>query len=104
MPNLPIFNAQEPNTIPAKIYDKIWIEEIVIKAPDPNGDAVGEVKLHKYGVFEGVAELDPNDGRWITIPNLLSESDQDTDLANALSSLLVYIQKIGQSNNIIATQ
>ena len=40
MPNLPIFNASEPNTVPAKVYDKIWIEQIVIQAPDPNGDAV----------------------------------------------------------------
>lgn len=104
MPNLPIFSASEPNTIPAKVYDKIWIEEIVIKAPDPNGDAVGEVKLHKYGVFDGVAELDPHDGKWITIQNLLVESDNDQDLANALSYLLTYIQKLGQSNNIIATE
>lgn len=104
MPNLPIFSASEPNTIPAKVYDKVWIEEIVIKAPDPNGDAVGEVKLHKYGVFDGIAELDPQDGKWITIQNLLAESDNDQDLSNALTYLLTYIQKLGQSNNIIAVE
>ena len=104
MPNLPIFNASEPNTVPAKVYDKIWIEQIVIQAPDPNGDAVGEVKLHKYGVFDGVAELDPQDGKWIRIHHLLPESDNDQALSNALTYLLTYIQKLGQSNNIIAIE
>ena len=55
--SLPILNAVEPTVIPAKTYDRVWVEEIVIRAPDPNGDVVGEVKLHKYGMFDGVAEL-----------------------------------------------
>ena len=33
---LPILDAAEPTVIPAKTYDRVWIEEVIIKAPDPN--------------------------------------------------------------------
>lgn len=101
--SLPILNAADPTTIPAKTYDRVWIEEIVISAPDPNGDANGRIRLRKYGVFDGVAELDPNGGQWISVENMLSKSEQDNELQTAISSLLAYIGKIGTENNIIAT-
>lgn len=102
MADLPIFNAVDPTVIPAKTYDRIWIEEIVIRAPDPNGDAFGEVKLHKYGLFNGVAEFEPNGGQWIRVENMLSKADSDNDLQIAIGSLLAYVGKIGVENNIIS--
>lgn len=102
MSELPILNAADPITIPAKTYDRIWIEEIIISAPDPNGDADGRIRLRKYGVFDGVAELDPNGGQWISVENMLSKSVEDTDLQNAINSLITYIAKIGQDRSIIA--
>ena len=101
MPELPILNAADPTIIPAKTYDRVWIEEIVIRAPDPNGDANGEVKLHKYGIFDGVAELDPNGGRWIRVDNMLSKANDDSDLQTAITALLSYVAKLGIENNII---
>lgn len=103
MADLPILNAVDPTIIPAKTYDRIWVEEIVIRAPDPNGDAFGEVKLHKYGVFNGVAELDPTGGEWIRVDNMLSKADSDNDLQIAMTALLTYISKIGVQNNIISS-
>jgi len=102
MANLPILNAVEPTVIPAKTYDRVWVEEIVIRAPDPNGDAVGEVKLHKYGMFNGVAELEPGNGQWIRVDNMLARSVEDADLNTAMSALLVYVGKIGVENNIVS--
>lgn len=102
MPELPIFNATDPKIIPAKVYDKIWIEEIVIRAPDPNGDVYGEVKLSKYGIFEGVAELSPEGGQWVRVENMLSKADSDNDLQVAISALLAYVGKVGVENNIIS--
>lgn len=100
--SLLILNAVEPTVIPAKIYDRIWIEEIAIRAPDPNGDAIGEVKLRKYGVFDGVAELEPGNGQWIRVENMLAKSSEDNDLAIVMSALLTYIGKIGVENNVVA--
>lgn len=102
MSDLPVLNAVEPTVIPAKTYDRVWVEEIVIRAPDPNGDALGEVKLHKYGLFDGVAELEPGNGQWIRVDNMLSQASGDTDLQTAISALLAYVAKLGVQNNIVA--
>lgn len=99
--SLPILNAVDPTVIPAKTYDRIWVEEIVIRAPDPNGDVIGEVKLHKYGMFDGIAELEPGNGQWIRVDNMLAKSAEDIDLHTAITSLLAYVAKIGAENNII---
>jgi hypothetical protein len=100
--SLPILSAASPTTIPAKVYDRVWVEEIVIKGPDPNGEVTGEVKLHKYGMFDGLAELEPDGGQWIRIDKMLEESAKDTDLAAAMGSLIAYVNKLGQQNDIIS--
>ena len=101
--SLPILSAASPTTIPEKVYDRVWVEEIVIKGPDPNGEVIGEVKLHKYGMFDGLAELEPDGGQWIRIDNMLEESATDADLAAAMGSLIAYVNKLGQQNDIISS-
>lgn len=101
MADLPILNAAEPTEIPAKVYDRVWVSEVVIRAPDPNQDIIGEVKLHKYGMFDEKAELDPKGGSWIRVDNMLAKSDEDTDLQAAMASIMAYVGKIGVENNII---
>ena len=102
MANLPIFNAVDPVSVPAKIYNRVWIEEIVIRAPDPNGDVMGEVKLRKYGMVDGTAELEPGNGQWIRVDNMLAKSAEDSDLQTAMTALLAYVSKIGVENNVVA--
>ena len=99
---LPILNAKEPTVIPEKTYNRVWVEEVAIKAPDPNGEVIGEVKMHKYGMFDGVAELEPNGGEWIRIDNMLEKSTSDPELASAMSSLISYVMKLGKQKNIIS--
>ena len=113
MPNLPIFPANETSTIPAKVYDKIWVKEIVIKAPDPNGEVQGEVKLTKYGMFDsgevnesGVpikkAEMwEESKDIWLRVDNMLTTADTDADLDTALQALLGYVYKLGVMNGVI---
>lgn len=109
---LPILDAADPTVIPEKTYDRVWIEEIAIKAPDPNGEVVGEVKMHKYGMFPGtdaegnaveVAELDPQGGKWIRIDNMLETAAEDPDLQTAFGALIGYVAKLGAENNIITS-
>jgi hypothetical protein len=89
--------------VPEKIYDKLWVSEIVISSPDLNGDAVARVFLRKFGVFDGEAQFMPGDeGIRLTIDNLLSKSEQDSDLANIVQSLLLYIGKAGAEQGVIA--
>jgi hypothetical protein len=101
--SLPILSAASPTTIPAKVYDRVWVEEISIKGPDPNSEVSGEVKLHKYGMFDGVAELEPDGGQWIRMDKMLEESATDSDLAAAMGALIAYVNKLGQENDIISS-
>ena len=103
MANLPVLNAADPTTIPEKVYDRVWVEEVVIKAPDPNGEVIGEVKLHKYGMIDGVAELDPNGGKWIVVEDMLEKSNEDSDLQTAMGAIINYLAKLGVENNIVDT-
>ena len=101
MADLPTLNAVDPAVIPAKTYDRVWIEEIVIRAPDPNGDVTGEVKLHKYGMFDNVAELEPGNGQWVRVENMLEKSETDANLQAAMTGLIGYVMQLGAENNII---
>jgi hypothetical protein len=100
---LPVLVPATVSIVPEKIYDKLWVSEIVISSPDLNGDAVARVFLRKFGVFDGMAEFMPGDeGIRLTIDNLLSKSEQDSDLANIVQSLLLYIGKAGAEQGVIA--
>ena len=112
MADLPILNAADPSEIPAKVYDRVWVEEVIISAPDPNSDITGEVKLHKYGMFpsvdeEGneieVAELDPQGGHWIRVANMLEKADTDANLQAAMTGIIGYVAQLGMENNKIST-
>lgn len=101
MADLPILDAVNPEVIPAKTYDRVWIEEVVIRAPDPNGDILGEVKLRKYGMFDGVAEFEPGNGQWIRVENMLEKSETDATLQTAMTALIGYVMQVGVENNVI---
>ena len=101
--SLPILSAASPTTIPEKVYDRVWVEEIVIKGPDPNGEVIGEVKLHKYGMFDGKAELAPGNGKWIFVEEILKKSDEDSDLQAAMNALIAYVAKLGVENDVVST-
>ena len=114
IPQLPVFPASENTVIPEKVYDIIWIKEIIIVGPDPNGDVNGEVKMTKYGMFptgeqdeEGndvlSAEMwDSSNDIWLRIPNMLETSVTDSDLDMAMQALLGYAYKLGVMNGVIA--
>jgi hypothetical protein len=100
---LPDIEPIEPTVIPAKTYDKYWVEEVNISAPDVNGDAVARIRLKKFGVFDGVAEFMPGDNGFnMYINDILSKSAQDNDLANIVQSLLLYIKKAGIEQGLVA--
>lgn len=98
---VPILVAASPTTIPEKTFDKIWVEQIIVSAPDPNGDAFARVTVRKFGVFDGVAELSP-EMFFLDVPGVLSGAATDPDLDLALSSLMTYVKKVGVAQGVIA--
>jgi len=101
MADLPILDAVNPEVIPAKTYDRVWVEEVVIRAPDANKDITGDVKLRKYGMFEGVAEFAPGNGQWIRVSNMLEKAETNANLAAAMAGIMAYITELGVENEVI---
>lgn len=101
--SIPILTPAEPSVIPAKTYDKLWVQDVMISAPHPTGDATCSVRMIKFGVFDGIPELEPgSNGIWMNIEGILAKSAEDNDLANIIQSLLLYIQKVGVEKGLIA--
>ena len=101
MAELPILDAVNPEVIPAKTYDRVWIEEVVIRGPDPNLDISGEVKLRKYGMFDGVAEFEPGNGQRIRVNNMLEKSESSPSLQAAMAGIIAYVTELGVENQVI---
>lgn len=99
--DIPTLYASQPISISAT-YDKIWVEEIVISAPEVGGDATARVRLRHFRTTDTGAECSPDSGVMLRVDNLLSTATQDPDLAAAVQSLMAYVAKVGQENGVVA--
>lgn len=93
--------AASPVTVPAKTYDKVWIEEIVIAAPDPNGDASARVRMRLFTEVEGKKEL-LDKVHFVQADGLLSNAAADADLDAAVTHLMAYVGKVAVQEGIVA--
>ena len=98
---LPLLMAQNPLTVPATTYDRIWVELIEISAPSPSADANAYVRLRRFGVRDGAVVTDPESFR-LEVPSILASSDPD--LASVVTGIMNYIAKIGAVEGIIQAQ
>jgi hypothetical protein len=98
---VPLLMAQDPLTVPATVYDRIWVELIEISAPSPSADATAYVRLRRFGIRDGEVVTDPESFR-VEVPDILASSDPD--LAAAVSAIMTYIAKIGSERGIIKEQ
>lgn len=99
--SLPILYAETPLSVPAKTFDKVWIELIEISAPSPDQDAIARVRLRRFQTVDGASELEP-DSMKLEVTDILAKSQTDPDLAAAVSTLMAYIAKVGRENGVIA--
>lgn len=101
--SLPILSASNPTTVPSIVYDKWWITNISINAPSPNLDAHANVTLVKFATLEDGSSITSNEFATLEITNLLSNAQNDPELASVIGGLMSYINKIGQEKGIIST-
>lgn len=99
--NLPTLIAASPTEINA-VYDKYWVSEVIVSAPQIGGEATARVLLTKFRTVGQEVEPSPGQGTWITVNDLLSASEADADLAAAVGSLMAAIQKVGRERGEIA--
>jgi hypothetical protein len=97
----PLLMAQNPLTVPATTYDRIWVELVEISAPSPSADANAYVRLRRFGVRDGEVVTDPESFR-LEVPNILASTD--TDLAAVVTAIMNYIAKVGAAQGIIQAQ
>lgn len=93
--------AQNPTVINAT-FDKVWVEEIVISAPNLSGDATARVKLRKFRTTDNGAEFAPEAGHWIEVEEIMKKGEADADLALAIESLMTYVAKEAIQQGIVA--
>ena len=99
---VPTLMAANPTSINA-VYDKVWLEEVVVSAPTLGGDATARVRLRKFRTLEdGSGEFAPEGGEWLTVNSLLAGAETDPDLAAVVGSLMAYVAKVGIEQGVIA--
>ena len=92
--------SADPLLIPAKSYDAVWVEEIVISAPDPLAAVTARVRLRRFCRDDGA--LEPEQGKWLEVEDVLTGAEADPELGAVVSSLMAYVAKIGRENGVIA--
>jgi len=97
----PTLNAATPVTVPAKTFDKVWIEELVIRGYDPNGDVSADARLRYFGEFDGKREFAADIVR-LQATNLLANPENDPDLDAAVTSLMAYVAKLAVQQGVVA--
>lgn len=97
---VPTLLAASPLTV-SKTYDKVWVEEIVISAPDPNADAVARVRLRLFADAGGQRELSP-EPILLSVNGLLAQAAGDADLDAVVTALMAYVAKLAASRGIVA--
>lgn len=100
---LPLLMAAEPLSVPARTFDRIWVEAIEISAPTPSGDAVARVRLRRFAVDEQGGVHVEQESQKLEVEDILQKAQTDLDLATAIESLMGYIAKAGAEQGIVAT-
>ena len=96
-----VLQAATPTVLNA-VYDRVWIQEIVISAPSPDGDAQARACLRKFRVTDAGSEFAPDAAEWLTVENVLAESAKDPDLAAAIAPLMGFIAKRAAAQGMVA--
>jgi hypothetical protein len=92
--------SADPLVIPAKAYDAVWVEEVVISAPDPLKSVTARVRLRRFCRDDGA--LEPAQGQWLEVQDVLTGAEADPELGAVVASLMAYVAKIGRENGVIA--
>lgn len=93
--------AASPVTVPAKVFDKVWVEEIIISAPDANADASAIVRLRLFAEEDGVKTLLPSIYT-VRVESLLATAPTDPELDAAVTALMTYVAKVAIQEGIVA--
>ena len=103
MPDIPVLYTSPDATVSINaVYDRVWLRECVISAPQIGGEAEARVMLARYRVTEEGVEEAPAEPLRLHLRDLLSGADADPDLAAVVTALMNYVAKAGIAEGVIA--
>jgi hypothetical protein len=98
------FSAMSAN-LPISVnrtYDRVWVEEIVISAADPNADATARVRLRLYSDSLLLGREFHPEAIDLSLDGLLAQAGADPDLDAAVTALMGYVRKLAIEQGIVA--
>ncbi len=101
MPEIPTLYCAEPLDVPAKVFDKLWIREVVLSSPT-GGEAEARVTLVRFRSTETGVEEAPAEPIRLHVRDLLAGAEADADLAAAVGALMQYVAKVGVAEGVVA--
>ena len=101
MPDIPTLYCAEPLNVPAKVFDKLWVREIVLSSPT-GGEAEARVTLVRFRTTDDGVEEAPAEPIRLHVSDLIAGADSDPDLAAAVGALMNYVAKVGIEQGVIA--
>ena len=103
MPDIPtLYTAPSATVSINAVYDRIWLREVVISAPQIGGEAEARVMLTRFRTTDDGVEEAPAEPLRLHLTDLLAGADADPDLAAVVESLMKYVAKAGIEQGIIA--
>ena len=103
MPDIPTLYTSPDATVSINaVYDRIWLREVVISAPQIGGEAEARVMLARYRLTDDGVEEAPSEPLRLHLKDLLAGADADPDLAAAISAIMTYVAKAGVEQGVIA--
>lgn len=103
MPDIPTLYTSPDATVSINaVYDRIWLREVVISAPQIGGEAEARVMLTRFRTTETGVEEAPAEPLRLHLTDLLAGADADPDLAAAISAIMTYVAKAGIEQGVIA--
>ena len=103
MPDIPtLYTAPSATVSINAVYDRIWLREVVISAPQIGGEAEARVMLARYRLTDDGVEEAPAEPLRLHLRDLLAGADADPDLAAVVTSLMAYVAKAGIEQGLIA--
>ena len=103
MPDIPtLYTAPSATVSINAVYDRIWLREVVLSAPQIGGEAEARVMLTRFRTTETGVEEAPAEPLRLHLRDLLAGADSDPDLAAVVESLMKYVAKAGIEQGLIA--
>ena len=103
MPDIPTLYTSPDATVSINaVFDRIWLREVVISAPQIGGEAEARVMLTRFRTTADGVEEAPAEPLRLHLKDLLAGADADPDLAAVVTALMRYVAKAGIAEGLIA--